>query len=215
MLPLKGTMPLLRSSSYCKYPMRLQAEAVQNCTCGIPNASAASTAKQLVVASETTQVTGGHPSRGALSLSKSSLNGAEQFCLTEAQSGGMSCVASWSDGGRPSGMASKEKPGRPLANSAPPDRIKRRWLNSVLTKVMWKPLECRSLANCMVGLTWPCAGNGTQTAWGFWSQFGLFIFWNTIYEQRLRGLLLKYWIYLRMLTRYQPKFLCIAMWLYS
>ena len=59
MLPLNGTMLLLRSSSYCKYPMRLQAEPVQNCTCGIPNSLAASTAKQLVVASETTPATGG------------------------------------------------------------------------------------------------------------------------------------------------------------
>ena len=37
----------------------------------------------------------------------------------------------------------------------------------MFTKVIWKPLECRSLANRIMGVTWPCAGNGTHTAWGF------------------------------------------------
>ena len=40
----------------------------------------------------------------------------------------------------------------------------------MFTKVIWKPLECRSLANRIMGVTWPCAGNGTHTAWGFVTQ---------------------------------------------
>ena len=40
----------------------------------------------------------------------------------------------------------------------------------MFTKVIWKPLECRSLANRIMGVTWPCAGNGIHTAWGFVTQ---------------------------------------------
>jgi hypothetical protein len=54
-------------------------------------------------------------------------------------------------------------------------------LNSVLTKVMWKPLECKSLARCIRGVTWPCAGKGTHTACGFLAPVDLILslrLWN-------------------------------------
>ncbi|PON90933.1 hypothetical protein TorRG33x02_133390 [Trema orientale] len=126
-------MPLLRSSSNCRYPMKLQAEAVQNRTSGIPNSLAAFTPK-VMIPSTIMQVIGG-TSDEHLSLSNSSLNGPKQFFLVESHSGGTSWVASRSDGGKPSGMVSNRKSGRPLTESGPLDLIKRPWLNSVLTKL--------------------------------------------------------------------------------
>jgi len=79
-----------------------------------------------------------------------------------------SCVASASDSGRPSGMVAKRNPVRPATAAAPRERTRRRWLYSVLTKVTRKPLAWRILASFSIGVMWPCAGNGTQTACGFW-----------------------------------------------
>ncbi|GER55531.1 RNA-binding (RRM/RBD/RNP motifs) family protein, partial [Striga asiatica] len=57
----------------------------------------------------------------------------------------------------PSGMARNWKPGRPNKDSGPRARRSLLWLNSVLTKVMKKPLEWRSLASFRTGAMWPCA----------------------------------------------------------
>ena len=65
-----------------------------------------------------------------------------------------SCVASALDAGRPSGMVAKRKPGRPATAAAPRDRTRRRWLYSVLTKVMWKPLQWSALASFTIGVTY-------------------------------------------------------------
>jgi hypothetical protein len=157
-------MPLLTSSLKLRHPMRPQAEEVQNWTSRIPKSFAALRPK-LIIPSETMQVTGG-TSNVELSLSTSSLNGARQFFLTESHRAGTSWVASRSDGGNPSGIVSNWKSGKPFMWSGPLDQTSRMWLNSVLTKVMRKPLECSSLANRIMGVTCPC-GNGTHTAWGF------------------------------------------------
>ena len=130
----------------------------------MPSISAALIAK-LITPSDTMQVTVGTCGE-EFNLATRSKNGAKQFFRTESHRAGTSCVASRSEGGSPSGMVLNRKSGRPLTESGPLDLIKRLWLNSVLTKVMWKPLECKSLANCIMGLTWPCDGYGTQTAWG-------------------------------------------------
>jgi hypothetical protein len=100
------------------------------------NSSAAFMPK-LMAPSEITQVTGG-TSEDEFNFVRSSLNGAKQFVLVESHKDGTSCVASKSDGGKgkPSGMVSNRKSGRPSTESGPLDRINRLWLNSVLTKVM-------------------------------------------------------------------------------
>jgi hypothetical protein len=87
-----------------------------------------------------------------------------QWCLVAWLRAAGSCVASASDGGRPSGMAAKRNPGRPATAAAPRERTRRRWLYSVLTKVTWKPRLWRTLASFSIGVMWPCAGNGRHTA---------------------------------------------------
>jgi hypothetical protein len=63
-------------------------------------------------------------------------------------------------------MAAKRNPGTtPSSAAAPREARRRRWLNSVLTKVTWKPRAWSSLASFSIGVTWPCAGYGTITAW--------------------------------------------------
>jgi len=147
------------------YPINEQAEAVQNWTSGTPISLAASIAK-LITPSETMHVTRG-TSGFEFSLRSKPTNGAKQFFRVESHSFGISCIASRSDGGSPSRMVSNWKSVKLLTDSGPWDLIKCLWLNSVFTKVTWKPREWRSLDSCIMGVIWPCAGNGTQTAWGF------------------------------------------------
>lgn len=170
------------SSVKFRYPIKPQAEAVQNCTSGMPNSSATFLPKP-IIPSNTMQLTGG---RAELSLITSSLKGTGQCFLVDSHSARASWVASRSDGGIPSGIVSNWKSGRPFTWSGPLDRIKRLWLNSVLTKVMWKPLECRSLDKFIMGITCPCVGYGTHTAWGFFNSTES-IFSYPIHE-RLGGL---------------------------
>ncbi|PON90924.1 hypothetical protein TorRG33x02_133300 [Trema orientale] len=95
-----------------------------------------------------------------LSFKTSSLNGARQFFLVTSHKAGTSWVASQSEGSKPSVMVSNLKSFRPLTNSGPLDRINPLWLNSVLTKVIWKPLKCRSFGkfhhgvNVALGCIW-------------------------------------------------------------
>ena len=75
-------------------------------------------------------------------------------------------VTSASLGGRPSGIDSKRKSGKPSRELGPLDLSKRLWLCSVLTKVMKKPLLLSSFAICSSGFTWPWDGYGIHRAWG-------------------------------------------------
>ncbi|GLT26070.1 hypothetical protein SLA2020_011570 [Shorea laevis] len=121
-----------------------------------------------MIPTETIRETRGQPSV-ELSLARRFRNGTKQFLLVDSQKAGTSCWPSISGGGRPSGMVSNWKCGKLSRATAPVEYLSRRpWLNAVLTKVMWKPLKWRSLASFIVGFTWPWAGNGMQTAWGFW-----------------------------------------------
>jgi len=158
-------MPLLTTSSNCKYPIKPQAEAVQNC-CSATFNSLATFPANPISPSYIIEVTKGTSSE-LLSFFTSSFRGSKQCLLVASHSAAMLCVASFSDGGNPSGMVSNWKPGCPLTKSSPRDLTKRLWLNSVFTKVMWKPEQRRSLLSCMKGITWPCAGNGTHTTWRF------------------------------------------------
>uniref|UniRef100_A0A7C9CQG2 Uncharacterized protein n=1 Tax=Opuntia streptacantha TaxID=393608 RepID=A0A7C9CQG2_OPUST len=118
--------------------------------CGTPNSPAASTVKDMVV-SDTMQLTGGTSPPALLRRQRSSLKGCSEWRSVETQSSGMSCVASASTGGRPSVMVSNRKEGRPSRAAGPRDRRRRLWLYSLLTKVMWKPLEWRILASLSMG----------------------------------------------------------------
>ena len=64
-------------------------------------------------------------------------------------------MASSSDGGRPSEMVLNWKEGRSSRELGPRDLTRRLWLNSVLTKVICKPLKQRSFANFSIGFMWP------------------------------------------------------------
>ncbi|BAS88545.1 Os04g0314201 [Oryza sativa Japonica Group] len=119
--------------------------------------------------SATRQVTGGDPDAGSLSLDSSARRWPRQFVMVDWHSAGMSCVASSCSpdiAGSPSGMAAKTKPGTPSSAAAPREARRRRWLNSVLTRVTWKPRAWSSLARCSVGVMSPCDGYGTHTACG-------------------------------------------------
>lgn len=120
--------------------MKPHALVVQKRTSGTPSSCAASSVK-LMTPSETMQVTGGTVPGEQFSLVRRSLKGAKQFFLVEEQREGMFCVVSTFDvGGRPSGIVSNLNELRPLREWGPPDFSRRLWLNSVFTKVMWKPL---------------------------------------------------------------------------
>lgn len=80
----------------------------------------------------------------------------------------MSCVTSQSsECGSPSGIVSNRKSSTTSREDmVRPALIRRRWLYSVLMKVMKKPLWWRILASLSMGVIWPWAGKGTHTAWG-------------------------------------------------
>lgn len=105
--------------------MKPEAPVVQKNTSGMPSSSAAVRVK-LMIPSETMQVTGGTwNAEELLSLERSSRKGARQLLWVEEQRDGTSWVASTSDGGRPSGMVSNWKVGRPQRELGPLD-FKRR-----------------------------------------------------------------------------------------
>ena len=91
--------------------------------------------------SDKMQVTGGTLEQvvvAALSLSflRRSQNGVSiMFFMMLSQREGMSWVESASDGGRPSGMVSNLKSGKPSCEFEPRDLRKRLWLNSVLRRL--------------------------------------------------------------------------------
>jgi hypothetical protein len=115
--------------------MNPHALAVQKRTLGMPSSAAASRVK-VKPPSETMQVTGGTLDEAvSLSFERRFVKGARQFFLVDMHRDGMSWVASTSESGRPSGMVSNRKEGRPSRELGPRDLRRRLWLNSVLTKV--------------------------------------------------------------------------------
>jgi hypothetical protein len=152
-------MPLSMRGRKLRKPMYPHALAVQNSAHGTPISLAASTLK-LIRLSATTHVT-------LCSSASRARKWAGQLCLVAWLMVGGSCVASASDAGRPSEMVANRKSGRPATAPAPRERTRRRWLYSVLTKVMRKLLLWRILASFIIGVMWPCAGNGRHTACGF------------------------------------------------
>ncbi|KVI07930.1 hypothetical protein Ccrd_013716 [Cynara cardunculus var. scolymus] len=113
-----------------------------------------------ITRSATMQVTG---EQDLFSLLIRLLNGPKQVSSIDLVRDETSWVASRFCGNeRPSGMVSKRKDGRPQRASGPRDRRSRWWLNSVLTKVIMKPLEWRILASLSIGLIWPWAGAGKE-----------------------------------------------------
>lgn len=134
--------------------MKAQALVVQKITPGIPSSWAASRLK-FMMPSETTQVTGGEFGE-ELSFERRPLKGCKQCFLMDWQRDGICWAATLaSAGGRPSGIILKRKVGRPLRELGPWDLSRRLWINSVLTKVIWKPLKWRSLASFSIGFMWP------------------------------------------------------------
>ena len=115
------------------------AEMVRSITTGIPSFSAAVIVNGMK-ASETMQVTGGLTSGVAvLRLLRRSENGGNMFFEMESKREVTSWLALESERGRPSGMVRKRKSGKPSKLKEPPaamDLMRRRWLKSVLTKVM-------------------------------------------------------------------------------
>nr|GLL48094.1 hypothetical protein PanWU01x14_244710 [Ipomoea trifida] len=112
----------------------------------MPNSSAAERVK-LMTPSETIHDTGGTLDTAVLlSLVSRSLKGPRHVVVVDSHSAGTSWVASASEGGRPSGMASKRKDGKPLRESWPLDLRRRLWLNSVLTKHEKKIMKKRIMA---------------------------------------------------------------------
>jgi len=144
--------------------MKAQALWVQKSMLGSPNCWEALIVKDMTP-SEKMQVTGG--AWEWLSFEIRLQNGIKQCFLVESQRAGMLWVESMLEGGRPSGMVSNWKFGKPMRALGPLDLTRRWWLKSVLTKVMWKPLLWRSFASLRNGFMWPCDGNGIRTACGF------------------------------------------------
>ncbi|PON94066.1 hypothetical protein TorRG33x02_101050 [Trema orientale] len=115
--------------------MKEQALAVQKKTLGMPSSSDTSRVNDMMT-SETMQVTGGKTA--PLSFCTRWRKGTRQFLAVESQRERATWVASApaSEGGRPSGIVSKRKEGRPCKELWLRDLRRRPWLNSVLTKVM-------------------------------------------------------------------------------
>lgn len=105
---MKGTKPLLMSSPRCKQPINPQADAVQNWTPGIPNSSAAFIPK-LMIPSDIIKLTLGIVEQVLSLFLISSNKGPKQFFLVDSHSNRISCVASLSEGGKPSGIVSNWK----------------------------------------------------------------------------------------------------------
>nr|GMC50573.1 hypothetical protein PanWU01x14_244710 [Ipomoea batatas] len=117
-------------------PKKPEALTGQNRTSGMPSSSAASRVK-LITPSATMHDTGGTLDAAvSLSRARRPLKGHKQVVAVDAQREAISWVASASEGGRPSGMVSNRNDGRPRRDSGPLDLSRRRWLNSVFTKVM-------------------------------------------------------------------------------
>ena len=95
--------------------------------------------------SETIQVTGGLSEVALLSLTRRSENGAKKLFIMDSQREGISWEALISDGGRPSGMVSNRKSGKPSKELGPLDFIKRWWLNLVFKKVNVKSFMVEKL----------------------------------------------------------------------
>ncbi|KAG5553731.1 hypothetical protein RHGRI_011572 [Rhododendron griersonianum] len=91
----------------------------------------------------------------------------KKFHRIDPHSRATSWVTSGSEGGSPSGIVLNWKSGNAERESGPVVLMNRFWLNSVLTKVMKKPLWWRSFASFISPFMWLCAGNGMNTAWGF------------------------------------------------
>ena len=165
--PLSGMMPLslrLRVGS-CISPNKLQAVIVKNITIGIPSSQVMVMVNGMKL-SEIMQVTGGMFEVALLSFERRSENGAKKFCKMETQREVMSWVTLRLDGGRLSRMVSNRKSDKPSKKMGPLDFRKCWWLNSVLTKIMWKPLWWRSFENFSIAFMWLWIRYGIQTAWG-------------------------------------------------
>ena len=93
-------------------------------------------------------------------------SGTRQVFGRDSTREGMPWLTSASEGGSPSGMVSKWKPGKPSRELWPLDLSKRLWLYSVFTKVTWNPFWGRSFASLNIGFMWPWSGTGKQTTWG-------------------------------------------------
>lgn len=115
--------------------MKPQALVVQKITSGRPSSWAASRVK-FMIPSATMHVTGGEFGE-ELSFAIRSLKGARQVFLVDLHSDGMCCVGIFASvGGRPSGIVSNLKEGRPSREFGPRDFSRHLWMNSVLTKVI-------------------------------------------------------------------------------
>ncbi|KAJ8650319.1 hypothetical protein MRB53_003342 [Persea americana] len=96
--------------------MKPQAPAGQNTISGMPSSSAFFSVK-VMVPSETMGVTRGS-SDVQLSFVIRSRNGTAHLSLVDSQIARRSCMASPSDGGKPSDMVSKRKPSKGLRESS-------------------------------------------------------------------------------------------------
>jgi hypothetical protein len=115
--------------------MNPHALVVQKITSGMLISAAASRVK-VMQPSEIMQVTGGTLDEAvSLSFERRLVKGAKQCFVVDSHRDGGSWVASTSESGRPSGMVSNRKEGRPSRELGPRDLRRRLWLNSVLTNV--------------------------------------------------------------------------------
>ncbi|PKI47417.1 hypothetical protein CRG98_032252 [Punica granatum] len=92
-------------------------------------------------------------------------NGAPMKDLADSHRETTSCVALACDGRSPAGIATNWNPaGRSPRNLGPSALSMRLWLNSVLTKVMQRPLWWRSVTSLSIAPMWLWAGTAKQTA---------------------------------------------------
>ena len=137
-------MPLSLSVWSCISPIKLQAEIVKNITIGIPSSRVVVMVNGMKP-SEIMQVTGGMFEVALLSFEMRPEKGAKKFCQRETQREVTSWVTLRSNGGRLSGMVSKQKSDKPCS---------------------WKPLCWRSCENFSIAFMWLWIGYGIQMAWG-------------------------------------------------